>query len=167
MGKESDDSSKRAKDPKSFKKFSFTHNDYTKKGTTKTPQGTPTRARESIINTSPKRHSTKSKDELLLSVCNTLRTHLSSVMKKPSSKKRENDGSADGVSCFIAFVNQSEETACKDLEETYTHLDKKVKLAVEEEADEENTSVELQSDSDSTINSSDSDDSKSSSSQSK
>jgi hypothetical protein len=86
LGKETSDRFKRAKDPKKFEKFKFTNNDYTKRSTTKTPQGTPTRAKEIIINTSPERHSTKSKDELLLSVCGTLRTHLSSVKKKRKFK---------------------------------------------------------------------------------
>ena len=159
LGKETSDRFKRAKDPKKFEKFKFTNNDYTKRSTTKTPQGTPTRAKEIIINTSPERHITKSKDELLLSICDTLRAQLSSVKKTPSKRNRENEIIADGVSSFIALVNQSQDTACKDLEETYTHLDKKVKLA----ADEEKSSVELPSESDSSSNTSDSDDSKSSS----
>ena len=159
LGKETSDRFKRAKDPKHFGKFKFTDNDYTNKGTTKTPQGTPTRAKEIIINTSPERHITKSKDELLLSICDTLRAQLSLVKKTPSKRNRENEIIADGVSSFIALVNQSQDTACKDLEETYTHLDKKVKLA----ADEEKSSVELPSESDSSSNTSDSDDSKSSS----
>ena len=159
LGKETSDRFKRAKDPKKFEKFKFTNNDYTKRSTTKTPQGTPTRAKEIIINTSPERHITKSKDELLLSICDTLRAQLSLVKKTPSKRNRENEIIADGVSSFIALVNQSQDTACKDLEETYTHLDKKVKLA----ADEEKSSVELPSESDSSSNTSDSDDSKSSS----
>jgi hypothetical protein len=159
LGKETSERLKRAKDPKHFGKFEFTDNDYTNKGTTKTPQGTPTRAKEIIINTSPERHITKSKDELLLSICDTLRAQLSLVKKTPSKRNRENEIIADGVSSFIAFVNQSQDTACKDLEETYTHLDKKVKLA----ADEEKSSLELPSESDSSSNTSDSDDSKSSS----
>jgi hypothetical protein len=159
LGKETSERLKRAKDPKHFGKFEFTDNDYTNKGTTKTPQGTPTRAKEIIINTSPERHITKSKDELLLSICDTLRAQLSSVKKTPSKRKRENEIIADGVSSFIALVNQSQDTACKDLEETYTHLDKKVKLA----ADEVKSSGELSSESDSSSNTSDSDDSKSSS----
>ena len=159
LGKETSDRFKRAKDPKRFGKFEFTDNDYTNKGTTKTPQGTPTRAKEIIINTSPERHITKSKDELLLSICDTLRAQLSLVKKTPSKRNRENEIIADGVSSFIALVNQSQDTACKDLEETYTHLDKKVKLA----ADEEKSSVELPSESDSSGNTSDSDDSESSS----
>jgi hypothetical protein len=159
LGKETSDRFKRAKDPKKNEKFKFTNNDYTKRSTTKTPQGTPTRAKEIIINTSPERHITKSKDELLLSICNTLRAQLSLVKKTPSKRNRENEIIADGVSSFIALVNQSQDTACKDLDETYTHLDKKVKLA----ADEEKSSVELPSESDSSSNTSDSDDSKSSS----
>jgi hypothetical protein len=137
LGKETSERLKRAKDPKHFGKFEFTDNDYTNKGTTKTPKGTPTRAKEIIINTSPERHITKSKDELLLSICNTFRTQLASVKSTPSKKKRAQNSIDVGVSSLIAFVNQTQDTACKDLEETYTHLDKKVKLAVKEDANEE------------------------------
>jgi hypothetical protein len=46
---------------------------------------------------------------------------LLSVQKKTSSNKQVIDGTADGVSSFIAFVNQSENIECKDLDETYAH----------------------------------------------
>jgi hypothetical protein len=157
LGKETSERLKRAKDPKHFGKFEFTDNDYTNKGTTKTPQGTPTRTEKTIVDTSPDRRIPKSDNELLLSICNTLRTQLASVKTTPSKKKRAQNSIDVGVSSFIAFVNQTQDTACKDLEETYTHLDKKVKLA----AGEEKSSVELSSESDSSSNTSDSDDSKS------
>jgi len=159
LGKETSERLKRAKDPKHFGKFEFTDNDYTNKGTTKTPQGTPTQTGKTIVDTSPDKRIPKSDNELLLSICDTLRTQLASVKTTPSKKKRAQNSIDVGVSSFIAFVNQTQDTACKDLEETYTHLDKKVKLA----ADEEKSSFELPSESDSSSNTSDSDDSKSSS----
>ena len=79
-----------------------------------------------VLDTTPKKHSSKPMSELLCSICNCLKTNLALTNKTNSSKRRlsADDNNAiqtavEGVSSFIALVNKTENTSCGTLDEIF------------------------------------------------
>ena len=119
--------------------FTISHKDYTntrRDKTTTSPAKSPLNITP-ILDTAPEKHSSKPVSELLYSICNCLKASLAMTNKTSSSKKRRSadDNNAitttvDGVSSFIALVNKTDKTSFGTIDETYDHLNKKIRTTI-------------------------------------
>jgi hypothetical protein len=102
-----------------------------------------------VLDTPPEKHNSKSESELLYSICNCLKASLAMTNNTTSSKKRlsVDDNNAikttkDGVSSFIALVNKTDKTSFGTIDETYDHLNKKIRPTVAHLADKDDSMIQ-------------------------